>query len=288
MKVALVTLVVGDQYINRFNNLSKSSWEKYCLKFNYDLIVITEPLDNSDRAKSRSVSWQKLLVLSQDWSNSYDRIIWVDSDIIINYSGASDITDNVPLNKVGAVDAFAIPSKEFHSIAMERLYSYWTVNNITFLNNRTPALYYTNRGINGGDLKYLVQAGVMVLSPKFHKAVFEYVYDSYEDTNGAEWNYEMPALSYELVKADLVFWISPRFNLLVSDTIETFYSGLINNQVHPIIKLSSRIINKLFKYQIKQKKNPIEIKIYKNIYDLSFFMHFAGCSNLMYKMKNIT
>ena len=38
MKKAIVTLTIGEKYENLFNNFCKKNWEKYCQKFNYDLI----------------------------------------------------------------------------------------------------------------------------------------------------------------------------------------------------------------------------------------------------------
>jgi hypothetical protein len=287
MKTALVTIVLGKHYEDLFNEYAIDNWKLYCKKFNFELIVIKESLDTSDRGSKRSAAWQKLLILSQSWSADYDRIIWVDADIIINVNTATDITDNIPLDKIGAVEGFSIPSREFHHIGLKRSFADWRKNNIPFLDNTTPALYYTNRGINGGNLKYLMQTGVFVCSPKHHKAIFEKVYYNYEDTKGAEWNYEMPALSYELVKADLVEWISPRFNFIASIAIKVFYYDMITNQKRSLTESILKVTNKLLGKPAPQKENILEIKILKNIYELSMFMHFAGCSHLMPKMKSI-
>lgn len=250
-KKAIVTLAIGDGYIDMFRKYCYSSWNEYCDKFGYDLILITSPLDDSPRAHKRSASWQKLLILSQEWSLEYDRIVWIDSDVIINNSYAYDICDGVPMDMVGAVDAYSIPSKEIHDIALSRLYSFWRNHSIPFLDNDTPSKYYTNRGINGNDLCEVVQAGVFVCSPGHHKTLFEKIYYGYEDTHGAEWNYEMPAMSYELIKNNAVHWISPRFNFCVSNIEAAFYNGM----------------------------NPSDYLL--QIYHLSIFMHFAGCTNKM-------
>lgn len=251
MKKAIVTIAIGDKYLAIFNNVCYENWNIYCDKFGYHLIVIAHPLDYSERASNRSPAWQKLLILSQPWSNDYERIVWIDLDVIINNNNAYDICDAVPVDKVGAVDAYSIPTKEIHDIALCQLYDYWKSCSIPFLDNKTPSKYYTNRGINGEGLSYVVQTGVFACSPIHHKEIFEKIYYNYEDTHGAEWNYEMPAMSYELIKNNAVHWISPEFNFCVSNIEAAFYNGM----------------------------NPIEYL--PQIYNLSIFMHFAGCIDKM-------
>ncbi|MVT40078.1 hypothetical protein GO495_05750 [Chitinophaga oryziterrae] len=277
MKKAIVTLCVGKMYEDLFDVNCRKNWQLYCDKFGYDLIVINELLDKTDRAFKRSAAWQKLLVLSQDWSSQYDRIVWVDADILINCQHATDIADGVPIDKVGAVDAYSIPSKDLHDISLERRYAFWKKNNIAYLDNRDPNSYYTNRGINAEGLKNVVHTGVMVCSPHYHKAIFEDVYNHYEDANKDNWNYEMPALSYELIKADIVHWISPRFNFIVISLLASFYPDLLQKQR----KFTRRVLNRLLKFTPYTYTSKYEKACLKNIYDLSIFMHFAGNASMM-------
>jgi len=69
--------------------------------------------------------------------------------------------------------------------------------------------------------------------------------------------------------------------------IESFYNGMIDNSRHPMINFMSRVTNKLFGKPIPHRENAVEINILKNIYELSMFMHFAGCGYLIPKMKKI-
>jgi lipopolysaccharide biosynthesis glycosyltransferase len=228
-------------------------------------------MDNSARGTTRSPAWQKLLVLSQDWSSKYDRVIWVDSDIIMNNSYAYDIFNGVSAERVGAVESFSVPTRrEIHNISTARLYKHWKKHNIPYIDNMTPAQYYTNRGISGADLTDLVQTGVLVCSPQYHRSLFEYVYEHYEDTHGAEWNYEQPALSFELLRAGVVEWISCRFNFVVPHIIAAFY---------PEILISSSHDRRKFQRIFARKK--FEATHLKSIYDLSIFMHFAGSRDLI-------
>jgi hypothetical protein len=270
MKKAIVTLAIGDKYQKIFEAYCRKSWEIYSNKFDYDLIVIKESLDKSERASKRSPAWQKLLILSQEWSSEYNRIVWIDLDVVINNSRSYDICDSVPIELVGAVEAYSIPSKEIHDIALARNYEYYKKNNISYIDNMLPSQYYTNREILGQDLNEVMQTGVFVCSPKFHRDIFEYIYYNYEDNNLGDWNYEMPAMSYELVKSKLVHWISPSFNFVVSSYLSAYY---------PAFKFRKKFIDKVVNYFIgyeNRYSKQLELNNLKNLYDLSIFMHFAG------------
>lgn len=277
-RTAVVTLAIGSKYVDMFDKYCSIDWNRYCKRFSHDLIVIKEPLDMSERAKQRSPAWQKLLILSQDWSTKYDQIVWMDTDVMINNARAFDICQEVPKDKIGAVEAYSVPTRGIHRIALERQYQGWKQNDIKYLDNIDPCSYYTNRGIPGGDLNEVVQTGVFVCSPNYHREIFEHIYFDYEGKNGSEWNYEMPAMSYELVKANLVHWIQPQFNFTVTDIASAFYPELnlcySNNSP---VKGINKISKKLGYNQISKN----DLRILKNIFDLSIFMHFAGCSDLM-------
>jgi hypothetical protein len=282
MKKAIVTIVIGNKYTNLFEVTCKQNWQSYCNKYEYELIIITEPLDNSDRAQKRSVAWQKLLILSQKWSTEYDRIVWIDADILINNKNAHDIIEGVPIDKIGAVEAFSIPTREIHEIALDRLYKTWSFKNIPYINNSEPSKYYTNRNIPGSNLTEVVQTGVFICSPIYHRMIFENIYFNYEDTHGSEWNYEMPAMSFELINANLVHWISPRFNYVVKKCIAAFYPYFEIHHKNMFVNYFFKIIN----YENTFSVN-FESYYLNNIYELSNFMHFAGCLNLMDKIKPI-
>ncbi|MEI7771249.1 MAG: hypothetical protein WCI67_14745 [Chloroflexales bacterium] len=280
---ALVTLAVGSRYEKMFERYGRDVWRRYCEKFAYDLIVITEPLDNSPRGRERSPAWQKLLILSQEWSGRYERVVWADTDVMINNQHAPDIIDAVPVEKVGAADAYSFPSQAIHAIALQRKYSRWRSLGVSYVDNISPGLYYENRGIPGGELDRLVQTGVFTCSPKNHRELFEHIYYHYEDeTKRAEGNYEMPALSYELVKHDLVHWISPQFNLCVGDVIAAFYPFLFYSSARPSI--FTRVANKIRRelhLNANDRRSKAQDAALKNIYELGYFTHFAGCPEMM-------
>lgn len=212
MKKALVTMAVGKRYELMFNQHCKPLWSEYAKKYDFDLIVFTQPLDTSLRAQSRSPAWQKCLILSEPNIQNYDQIVWIDSDVLINPS-SPDITVDVPLEKVGAADEYATPTREDYLSYIKRTHEYCVRNNIPYNESLTPTDFHCKYGLKG-EFTSVVQTGVMVLSPHYHKDVLEYVYFNYEDKGTPQMNYEMRPLSYEIITQNLEFWISPKFNML--------------------------------------------------------------------------
>ena len=102
-RTAIVTLAVGAEYERQWRTACERNWATYAERHGYDVICLTEPLDLSDRAASRSPSWQKLLVLGQPFAADYDRVIWVDADMLFNPE-APALVDGIPAERVGAVD----------------------------------------------------------------------------------------------------------------------------------------------------------------------------------------
>jgi hypothetical protein len=208
---AIVTLAIGESFRRRWREICEPNWRGYAERHGYDLICVDEPLDMSERACLRSPAWQKCLILSQPFSARYDRMVWLDSDILIA-PGAPDVCAGVPVEKVGAVDEFGIPSPALHRLIRRKQYAHWRRLGVPFIDNPNPRSYYSVYGLSRG-FDHVVQTGVMVLSPKHHRDMLERTYRGYED-KGPGWNYEMRPLSYEMLSANCVHWIDPRFNFL--------------------------------------------------------------------------
>jgi hypothetical protein len=208
-RVALATLAIGAEYAERWHRCAEPGWRAYAAQHGYDVVCIERPLDESSRAAARSPAWQKLLILEQDFAAGYDRVVWVDADVLIN-PAAPPIVAGIPLERVGAVDEYATPTPELHRRTLEKLYAQWRAAGQPFVDNATAADYYETWGLPG-RFDQVVQTGVMVLSPAHHAGLLRDVYDRYED-RGALLNYEMRPLSWELLDADVVSWLDPAFN----------------------------------------------------------------------------
>ena len=288
---AIVTLAIGRAYASRFDALVRPSWAAYCAAHGCDLIAITQPLDASQRAQSRCPSWQKLLVLSQEWSRDYERIVWVDSDILINARSAPDISAGVPIERIGAVDQWGIPSRELFPRALERMYASWRAQWARFAENPTPTEYYRNRGLRAdagaGDpaaharlAAHVVQAGVLVTSPAHHAELFEHVYATGEDAGGDVNNYEMPALSHAILTHDLQHWIDPRFNFCVAEASAIYAPELL----HPLgptafaKRVARKIGRRLWPWAVLSRR---QLAALLDLYQRSYFLHFSGTGELM-------
>lgn len=281
MSKCLVTLTLGETYKERFEKFSRASWVSYCQRHSIQLIVLDKPLDESPRAQKRSPAWQKLLILSQDWSASFDQIAWVDSDIIINSQLAPDLFSFVSPEEIGAVEAFVFPTANMFVAGLLERYETWEGQGRNFMRNTTAHQYYSNRKIrseesgNGG--LPVVQTGVVVSSPKHHRSLFESIYYNYEEHFGPEGNYEMPAMSFEISRSGYWKPLPQEFNIVVQD----FLQFLIPNKNEGEGK-DRRIIL----FSISKLFHKILISSYlQRILQMSFFLHFAGSAHLMRKLR---
>lgn len=254
---AIVTIALGKKFVRMTKNYCQKNWEAYAQKHGYDVIFIEEPLDKSERAQKRSPSWQKLLVCSQEWAKKYERIVWVDADVLIN-PNAPDISKNVPLDKIGATNEREQPIKDHHILAISRMYKHWGLLGLEFNESYAVPEYYKEYGIDC-DLQDIVQCGILVWSPQHHAKFLKYVYDNYED-NDHRLNYEMRPTSYEILKNNLVHWLDPRFNYLMHLIKAAYYPYLLDHKKLPW-----------------HCRKQIRKTTLQTIFENSYFLHFIGC-----------
>lgn len=261
MKKALVTLAVGKRFARMVKEFCHTNWKMYAEKYNYDLIIIEDLLDNTEFGKSRCAAWQKCLVLSQEWSQKYDKIVWLDTDIIIN-PNSPDICEGVPNDKIGAVDEFSFPTKADYNTALSRMYKHWDNLGYNPSINFSAQAYYKNFGIDC-NFEEVVQTGVMVFNPKIHKEVMEHVYYNYEEKG---LNYEMRPLSYEIIKNNYHHWIDHRFNMHIQFLKALYYPFLLQLDISKPSVLCKREIKKL---------------CIESMFANSYFLHFTGATEEM-------
>jgi hypothetical protein len=269
----LVTLAIGDRYISAWKKLAEPSWRRYAEIHDYDLRCIDHPLDESDRARRRSVSWQKCLVLQQPFADAYERIVWIDSDIVINAESAPSIVEGVPIEKVGAVDAFSIPSRAACEIALLRCFDWWEGLNIEVIRETTPEEYHANYGFPTTVHDGVVQCGVLVLSPRYHKQLLARTYHDYEDKGGPHWHYEERPLSWELITAGAVHWIDHRFNALWILFKALHYPFLLNQPPRSFV---NRIRRRLYRELGADPDRRIKQACVNAAFVDSYFMHFGA------------
>src|SRR5262249_51582240 len=117
-RVAIATLYIGDKYRAMWERYCRASWHHYAKQHGYDLIPFHQPLDTSPRGTSRSPAWQKCLILEA--LKQYERIVWLDADIVINPQSPS-IVENVPIGKVGGVISGSYLHPDLKGIFLSRV-----------------------------------------------------------------------------------------------------------------------------------------------------------------------
>jgi hypothetical protein len=276
---AIVTFAVGGGYLAAWRRYCEPGWRAYAERHGYDIICCDAPLDATPRAMKRSVAWQKCLVLSQDFASRYDRIVWLDADILINAACAPPVESAVPPEKAGAVDAWAQPAPAAHALMLERAFAIWKSSGASPVVNYDARAYYENYGLPP-EFDAVVQTGMLALSPKHHREILEHVYYSYEERGGPEWNYEMRPLSYELLKAGAVHWVDGRFNRVWFADKVLHYPFLFRPQQHSS-RLPDRLRRRLMRLLGLRPGCDCARLCATSAFMNSFFLHFAGCAGEM-------
>lgn len=266
-KAAIVTLIIGKNYIATWLRLCRASWHAYAERCGMDLIVIAAPLDTSARATARSPAWQKLLILSQPWSQQYERIIWLDSDIVIAPHAPDIIEYAGPAEKISLAISGGRSSTAERMVFMERLY------NTTFRPDAEREVWnmevhknYTSHKIPEHDVMY--NTGVLVLSPLHHRELFLQCYEG-EDSGGRL--YEQPLLSHEIVERNLAHVINIRFNWGIQEALFLYVPEIItlHQQAEPLRAPAMKMAHFLVRCELRN----------------AYFLHFYGTMGLMMTMN---
>jgi len=255
-RAAIVSFVIGEDYESTWSQLCAPSWIAYAERIGVDLIVFKGRLDKTDL--SRSPAWQKLLILALPWIQRYERIVWLDSDIIVSESAPDIFEFAGPPEKVGLSLEGARISPAEQQIYIERFNKVILPPDSvdTAWRNRQYGAYITH-----GLSPYAEQfnTGVMVLSPQHHRDLLLSVYNCPEVSR----LYEQAYLSHRLLESGLAHVISPRFNWGIAESVQLYLQEevLVYEDPHVI----ARIINVLVRAEMRN----------------AYFLHFNGAMNLL-------
>jgi hypothetical protein len=205
---AIVTMAVGGSYLANWRRVCEPNWQAYAQRHGYDIICIDHLLDDSPRAQARRVTWQKCLILEQESVQRYERVVWLDADILINLDLAPCMTAGVPPEKVGVLDSWWAPTPEWRRECLKRTFEFWGDNSVV---NYDTHDYYRKYGFPK-TFDAAPRNGMMVLSPAHHRDLLKRNYYDYED-RGMRWNDEMRPFAYELMNAGCAHWLDARFDL---------------------------------------------------------------------------
>jgi hypothetical protein len=262
-RLAIVSIVAGDTYIQTWTELCKASWEQYAETVGADIIVIGGPIDQSDRASARSIAWQKLLILDLPWAKRYDRILWLDSDIIISQIAPNIFSYAPDKEKIGICMSgcrlsdieTVIFLEKSHEIRLRPDLSKAEIEELA--NTQTRKAYRQCNAPKEHDEMF--NTGVMVLSPQHHDELFLKAYE-HEDCGRL---YEQPILSHEIIEHHIAQVVSPRFNWGVHETLQLYFKGT------KFIGESDDFRRQLVCYFVRAELGN------------AYFLHFYGSMNLM-------
>jgi hypothetical protein len=253
---------MGADYQDTWVRLCQASWQRYAQIYDLDLIVITCPLDTSARAAARSPAWQKLLILNQRWSERYERIVWLDSDIIIGPDAPDIMKACGPAGKISLTISGSRSSDSERMLFLERLY-------------RLPIRPEAERRVWTSDIRknygihhvpphdVMFNTGVLVLSPQHHNELFLQCYEGEQVAR----LYEQPLLSHEIIQRDLAHLISVRFNWGIQEALFFYLPETIDldkrspEMFEPVLKLA--------RYFVRRELAN------------GYFLHFYGTMGLM-------
>jgi hypothetical protein len=235
-------MVAGARYQHFWQTFARQSWERYAQRHGYTLLVLDQPIDRSPLASQRSLAWQKLLVLTLPDVQRFDQVVWIDADVIINDALAPCIVRDVPVERIGAVrDQFLLSHPSLAS-------SFSSNNKWAGTPTELFRLFYRLNNLTP-EFDCWLQTGVLVLSPRHHRQVLEYVYYNHRETPQSY--YEEIGLSHEVLRRDLFHPIDSRFNSLWLEYKVGFYPFTFNLRSLLPLCLTAAMNN-------------------------SFFLHFAG------------
>lgn len=193
-RVLVVVVAIGDQYFKRYSELFYENHRAWTDLNGYDLHIVREPIEPRG-AHPSLMCMQRYLVCSAPWSAGYDRIVYVDADILFNLDRAGRIELDAPdPTKVWAVDEYTQPTLE-KRIEFQRRMRWET----------SARDYYGLAGFNI-ETESMINGGLLVMSPRYHREFFEELYE-FGIKTGVDhprgYHYEQSLTGYELQKRGL-------------------------------------------------------------------------------------
>ncbi len=157
----LVTVVIGQQYQERYKALFFDNHRAYAAQSGYDFRVVDDFLDRANPHPC-FISLQKSLVCSQEFSRGYKRIIYVDADILFNLRTSVPVhLETADDDNVYIVDEATQPTRELHRQLRK---------NCGWDSGATE--YYRLAGLEI-NTDTILNTGLMILNPRLHRGLLE-------------------------------------------------------------------------------------------------------------------
>ena len=178
-RTVVCTLVIGTRYQRLFQRCVLLGLEAYCRRHSYSLRIFEKPFVS---LPGKSFAWQKLFILDQVEIQTFDRVLWIDSDIVVK-------SDAPPLATPAGLIGYVTDS----------------------LPDQTAREWYDQFDLT--PTQEVVQTGVLYLEP-LHRDVLHQAIE-YPETS----MYEMPALSRVLSSSNMGYHLDPRFNAVIHNLL---------------------------------------------------------------------
>ena len=228
-KVLATILIGAPEYRQQWERVVKPSWKAYGERHGYDIVAIDGFIDDSERGRSRSPNWQKCLILEVEDLRGYETVVWLDSDILINFLKAPCVATACPPGKIGLVGVRAYP---------ERIFTGKPGDSFTSTGEMVEQAY-DKAGLE--PVSEWANTGLLVLDPERHAGALRHVYDNYEESEFSA-KEELP-LSHYLFGNDLAHPLDVRFNWPWSYFIHDRYPFLLTDTYRNDAEIAGLCVN---------------------------------------------
>lgn len=206
-KVLIVTIALGEKYIAQYNNTFRESQEAYARKNGYDFKVVTDFLETELSGRhTGTISFQKILVGNEPWSQQYDKIVYLDADVFVNID-APPIHSIDTGDKIGMVNEYYQPSYEERLAIQKR--KGWEAN---------PTEYYKLASEEFVlDTDKVLNTGVFIIQPRIHKDFLYGIYAKHVANaidHPRKFHFEQSAIGYEIQKHNMYHLLDNKWNAI--------------------------------------------------------------------------
>lgn len=218
MKCCLVTICIGDKYIQEYNRLFKPFHSRYAKKCGYDFKVITDFISTTKHRNS--INMNKWLVCSLEWSKNYDYIIVIDADIIIN-ENTPTLHDYYEFgDKIGCVNQ---SQPNLNARLEGQIHK--------GLSEITAKDYYKMHADLNIETDHIINSGVLVFQPKIHKEYLECMVKKFEPNivkQPSNRHKDQPFFGYQLQMDNKYYFMDMKWNALWANN--KYYFNVIKNK----------------------------------------------------------
>ncbi len=195
--ILLVTVAIGEHYLQEYNRLFRASHELYAKRHDYDFQVVTDWIAGPKMRDT--TSFQKILVASK--FPEYDYVIFVDADILI-HPEAPAIHLEIDGENIGCIDQWGQPNGRRLEIAQRHGWE------------TSATDYYALAGFKL-DTNKVINTGVLVFQPALNAGICKEIYKLWVERSIGHkrgFHFEQSAIGFTLQSERMVKWLDVYWN----------------------------------------------------------------------------